>query len=397
MRRLIILFCLSLAFAAQSSFAQSPYSAAIKVNERVVTYWELQQRELMLTAFGTRTGVSEQARTQLIEERIFLEAAAELNQRLAPEELQAGMDEFAARGNLSSDQLIQYLAQRGVARESFEAFVRAGLLWRNVVRSQFSEESRVSDEELDRTLSATGGNEQEFLLLSEIIIPVAELGEDGAKALATRLSGSVSSPSAFAAAARRHSRSATARRGGRLDWVPAGRLPAPILAQILTLNTNEVTGPISLNGAYALFQLRGKRTEKSAEVTPTIVQYATAKISNSDSRKQAATARVILGKSDTCLDLRAHVGEDAYNELSSDQSELPDTIGMALAKLDRHEGTSFPNSDGSETLIMLCSRTQELPEGARDELRASLFNRKISSLGAGYLQELKAEAYIEEK
>lgn len=385
---------LTLIALAGNAVAQNQYSAAIVVNDRVITGWELSQRAAMISAFGSQGDTQKIAQDQLINERLYLDAAQQLGQTVAPEEIDAGMEEFAARGNLTTQQIIQYLSTRGVAEQSFYDFVKAGILWRQVVRTRFSQEATISEDELDRTINATSGQTQESLLLTELIVPISERGEEATIEFLERLSRTATNPSAFSAAARRHSRAPSARRGGRLDWLPVSNLPPRIAAQVLTLNTNEVTGPIALNGAYAIFQLRGTRQEAATETANTTVTYATAKIGGRSPEAQKAATRVAISKSDRCLDLRAQAGEAAYNETSSNQAEVPTDIGMALAKLDPNEATYVVNADGSHSIVMLCNRIQELPEGARDELRSGLFSRKIATLGDGYLQELKGEAVI---
>ena len=46
---------------------------------------------------------------------------------------------------------------------------------------------------------------------------------------------------------------------------------------------------------------------------------------------------------------------------------------------------------------MLCSRTRELAEGSDEEIRLQLFNNKVANLGAGLLQELRGDAFIDFK
>lgn len=400
MKHIKILAALGMLLAPTVPLAQSsnPYATAITVNDRVVTNYEILQRVLMLQLFGSRGDLHANARNTLIDERLYLQAATQLNVMPKEEDIEAGMDEFSARGNLSTSQLIQILGSRGVQQESFRAFVTAGLAWRNVVRAKFARQTNISDDDINSALSFQSGPGQLDFLLSEIIMPGGGQGDESAQKIATRLSRSIKSSSAFASAARKYSSAPSARSGGRLSWVSSRSLPANIVAQLMVLRPGQVTGPISLNGNVALFQLRDTRKGKSEQVADEIISYTTVTLPTSgDAKTIAAKARVLRNSVDTCLDMRAaghEIGENAFNEGAGTVQEIPSNIAVALASLDNQETASITMQNGQTGVIMLCSRTQELPEGERETIRDSLFNQKIANLGAGYLQELKGDAFI---
>jgi peptidyl-prolyl cis-trans isomerase SurA len=43
---------------------------------------------------------------------------------------------------------------------------------------------------------------------------------------------------------------------------------------------------------------------------------------------------------------------------------------------------------------MLCGRSTEVPEGARDQVRERLFQQRMAAYASGFLEELRAEAII---
>ena len=51
---------------------------------------------------------------------------------------------------------------------------------------------------------------------------------------------------------------------------------------------------------------------------------------------------------------------------------------------------------GDLMFLMLCGRSTELPEGAREQVRAALFNQRLESYSDGFLAELRADALIQE-
>ena len=110
----------ALSLTTSTAIAQSanPFAAAATVNGTVVTNFQVQQRVLFLTLLRS-PGVSQEAITDaLIDEALQLQAARSAGVTLSPEELEAGIAEFATRTNLEPDALIAALGQEGVAAET---------------------------------------------------------------------------------------------------------------------------------------------------------------------------------------------------------------------------------------------------------------------------------------
>lgn len=391
---LAIVLGMGLPGVAQTS---NPFAAAIRVNDRVITNFEIEQRILLLRAFGTGGDLQKLAEEQLIEDRLRLQAARAAGLSVSEEEIEAGVEEFAQRGNLSGAQLYQYIAQRGAEKESMQDFVRAGLLWRALVQARFGPRAAVSEAEVDTALNLASGQDAQEILISEIRLPLNQSGDAATLELAERLSKEIKSEGAFAAAARRYSRAPSRARSGRLDWVPVASLPAQLAGQIMALSPGEVTAPVSLGPTVALFQYRGARPARNRDgVQPVAVTYTTVNVPVSD--RAEAEAVNLINDVDTCFDLRAQAERfgvvPAYSDHADEVANLSSTVAVELAQLDRHEASWYRNSAGGVTVIMLCSRLRELPEGARENIRNALFQQRVGGFGQGYLQELKGDAVI---
>jgi len=183
----------ALAHSTAAPSSGNPYGVAIRINDQVITNFELDQRILLLKAFGSTGNLKKLAQEQLIDDRLRLQAASLAGLEVTEEELQEGITEFAARGNLTGEQLLQYLAARGAAPESMRDFVRAGVVWRTVVRSRFGAKANISDSELDSTLNLATNQVQESVLVSEIQIPLRDGSSENALELAERLSKTITS------------------------------------------------------------------------------------------------------------------------------------------------------------------------------------------------------------
>ena len=110
------------------------FSPRLYVNDRAVSNFEVQQRALFLSLLRAPGDVQAEAIKGLIEDRLRSGVAKQQGLTLTAEAVTAGMNEFAARANLTGEQFIAALGQAGVAPETFRDFVSAGLIWRDVVR-----------------------------------------------------------------------------------------------------------------------------------------------------------------------------------------------------------------------------------------------------------------------
>lgn len=389
---------LSLSLLPLGAAAQSLFAPAIKVNDKVITNFELQQRERMLRLFRSPGDPVSESRKALIEERLKLDAAEAMGLIPTRGEVDAGMEEFAGRANMTSEQFVRALGGGGVEEQTFRDFVLAGVAWRNLVRARFGARVEVNDTDIDRALNSTGsGNVR--VLLSEIIMPAPPGQEAQVQARAQQIS-QLSSTGAFESAARRYSASASRGRGGRLNWMPLSNLPAPLHPIILGLSNGQVTAPIPLQGAVALFQMRGIEEGKRSAPEYSAVEYAAYYIAGGRSPQALAEAKRIENRIDRCDDLYGIAKgqpEEVLERGSKAPSEIPTDIAIELAKLDNNEVSTNLTRAGGQTLVflMLCGRTPKVAEGVdRDQIGISIQNRRLESYAGGYLEQLRSEARI---
>jgi peptidyl-prolyl cis-trans isomerase SurA len=403
---------------AAPALAQGLFGPAITVNDTVITPYEIDQRARLLTLLRAPGIPEEEARNGLIEDRLRLGETRRAGITPTPEEIQDGMEEFASRANLTAEQFIAAIGQQGVAAETFRDFVTAGLAWRTYVRGRFGPRAQVTEAEVDRALSqGTNGQGSVRVLLSEIIVPVQGPNADGNQALIQRLSETITTEGAFAAAARRFSAAATRGRGGRLEWLPIGQLPPILRAAVLVLEPGQVTEPINLGPGIGIFQLRALEETDGAAPDTLALEYVSLLIPGGQSAPARAEAQQLLDNYDTCDDLYKPAQSrppEYFSRITQAAAEVPGDIALELAKLDDNEvSTALTRQDGAFMVyLMLCGRTldagldevaePELDENGepvpqvdeRDQVRQRLFNQRLASYADSFLEELRADAII---
>jgi peptidyl-prolyl cis-trans isomerase SurA len=378
-----------------SAPAQDLFAPRLIVNDRVITGYEVEQRVLFLQVLRAPGNLQEEALKALVEDRLRQTEAERLGLTLTEEEIQQGMEEFAARANLTAEGLIAELSQVGIAGETFRDFVASGLLWRKAVRARFAGRIPVSENDIDRALEAGARPRALRVLVSELVIPAEGDAVAEALALANRLSDEITTEGGFAAAARQFSAAPTASAGGRLDWLPLSNLPPAVGAAVLALGPGEVSAPVVVPGAVVLFQLRDVAEDASAEPIAVTVEWAEFLVP--DDAAEIARLRAAV---DVCEDLYGQaqgLPEDRLTVTTQGLAEVPGDVGLELARLDPGEASTALTRGGFRRFLMLCGREATLEDPpSRDQVRERVLNEKLEGMAEGYLEELRSAAIIRE-
>lgn len=397
LRLVALLATFSVIFWLPSDAVGQSFSPEITVNGEGISGYELEQRFLLLEALRVPGSSREQAADVLIDDRLKRQAARAIGLEISQDELEAGIAEFAQRGNLSAAEFIEALGESGVAPETVRDFVEAGLLWRTLVRGRFGPRSNVSEAEVERALALSGTRSGARILLSEIILPTAtpEM-EAQANSLAEELRVRITNQAQFAEAARRFSVAPSRENGGRRDWVALSELPPQLSSLLLTLAPGEVSESVPLGDqAIGLFQVRALEERRAQAEGGVSVEYATLALP-ADPAAAAAQAQELRQTTDTCDDLYTvarGLPQGALRRETVPSGSVPGALSSALSNLDPNESAQVNTAQGP-VFVMLCSRVSEVAEDGLEQVRAQLRNQRLSTYADSYLEELRADANI---
>ncbi len=392
-------FCLALSIGVPAQ-AQNLFAPVARVNGLVVTEFEVQQRQRFLQLLNAPNSDRESVVKELIEDRLRQEYLGRFDFVVEGELLENGMSDFASRVNLSTEEFVTALEQSGVDRETFRDFVSTQIGWRELIRARYGSQASFTDADIDRELSRSSGGSGIRVLLSEIIIPAPPQNAARVAALADQIS-QTRSTAEFASFARRYSATASRGRGGQLPWTPLEKLPASLHPIILGLAEGEVTAPLPITNAVALFQLRGiEETGKPAK-SYSEIEYAAYYINGGRSEEALAEAARIRARVDQCNDLYAVAQGQPASVLdrgTKKPGEIPQDIAIELAKLDPGEvSTALTRANGNTLVfLMLCKRVAEdKAEVSREAVIGILRQRVLSGYSDQLLETLRADARID--
>lgn len=385
--------------SGSATLAQGLFDPAALVNDSVITEFEIEQRQRFLTLLNAPDTSRDSVLDELINERLRAEAVASAGLELNEEALTAGKEEFAARVDLSAEEFVTVLEENGVAPETFDAFVQTGIAWRDFIRSVFGRRIQVSEEEIDQALGSSRGSSTIRVLVSEIIIPAPEDRLAQVQELAAQIATS-QSQAEFSDYARQYSATATRDNGGLLPWQPLRDLPPVLRPLLLGLAPGEVTDPISIPDAVALFQLRDIQETGAPVEEYAAIDYAIYYMPGGRTQSTLAKAEKIRTNIDVCDDLYAVAQGQPEEQLergSKPPGEIPTDIALELSKLDPGESSVALTRSNGETLVflMLCGRTAVANEDvAREEVANSLRTARLTAIAQSYLEQIRADARI---
>ena len=275
--RFLSFVLLAVAFLAQPLMAQGLFSPVVTVNDDVVTQYEVNQRVSLLSTLGARGDLREQAIDGLISDRLRIARANAAGIVATEASIETAMEGFASRNGQSLESVLSMLANNGVARESLRDLVTANHVWQTFIRQTQAASLSVSDADIDAALAATGESTNLRVLVSEIVLPLIEGQEEEIRKLARDIS-QLRSQEEFESAARQFSVAGSRADGGKLDWIPLSNLPQALRPVILPLSVGQVSEPLELPNAIALFQMRGLSEAAPTSGSVSSVEYALATV-----------------------------------------------------------------------------------------------------------------------
>jgi len=383
--------------------AQGLFTAALYVNDSAITNYEIDQRRRFLEFIGAGgTNPRERAVERLIEDRLQMQEAQRLRLRLGPDQLNEAMREFAARAEITTDELIARMQRDGIDRETFVAFIRAGTLWRELVQGRLGPEVRITDAQIERAMSIENVRPRSEVLISEIFLPSDPQFAEAVQELIPRILA-ITSMEEFGMAAREVSASPTAPQGGRVDnWIALDGIPEPLQSQLREARVGQIVGPLEVPGAFGIFMLRALRETRDVPAGQTELEYRRVGLPGGRSPQNEARAAAIAAQANACPDFGAVVGRvapelptDAVATITLLQPELPPGMATELARLNPGQVSANLVEGGELSVVILCARRLVPdPRPSREDVEVLLFNRALEARAEVYLQTLRAEAEI---
>lgn len=399
MIRQFLLLSIFWGLSAVPAFSQlNPFSTAVTVNGIGISNYEIDQRERLLLSINTIGDIDKKALDDLISERLYLDEANRLGLDVSQTEIENGVVEFAARAALQPEDFLNEIAQFGVSRDSFYAFIRAGVAWRKVIGFRYnSAVGGLNINDVEQYLAFETPPTFTSIRLSEIALSLRPSAAERSRQIATQIFETVTTLEEFADVARSLSIAESQNDGGAIGWIQLDQLPNNLRPAIQVAEIGTVTQPVESSGATYVFFKEDQRVE-TGTLLPEVTDYAVLQVGPNASATAQQRATEIQSNLRSCFDLRSvsrEFPQDSFRTETTNADEGSGPYSRELARLDSRESAILPivGSDAVE-LLMLCSRRASLPEEQQEAVLNLKRNQQLEKYASILLQNLRANAFI---
>lgn len=218
--------------------------------------------------------LQKQVLDQLINKKLQIQAAHQAGLDINDVELENAINNIAKRNHITTNQLYSKLSEEGMTTSHYRAELRDQLLIQKLQQQEVAGKIAVTPQEITAFLHSQvfQSNAAREYHLEDILIPTSdnpspeELSK--AKQRAQIVLNQLHNGLDFKKAALSVSGDAHALQGGDLGWRSLAEVPTAFANKVLTMNKNDVVGPIQTPNGFHIIRLADTRGTTTAANTP---------------------------------------------------------------------------------------------------------------------------------
>ena len=396
------------ALAFPTASAQTGQGIAAVVNEDIVTTYDLRQRVLFILATtgverdeASLQRIQNQALRNLIDEELQMQEARSFDQTIGDDEVNQSVSELLSRNEVSADEVIQRLSSVGVGLTTLQNQVRSEIAWQRIVNGLFGSRVRISDAQIDETLTRlTASASKPSYRVAEIYIEAnPEIGGiDGANQGAVAMIQQINQGAPFHLLAQQFSSSPSAARGGDVGWVNEGELREEIDTAIQAMEKGTVSSPLQVPGGVYVVALIDKRISKP-DTLYKLEQIRADITDDIDLEAAKALLNDTTPSLNSCDTLKSDLADvEGVSNLSMGEikeSALSELIANTLVGVEAGQVSAPIEGPGVAVSFFVCEKTitgENIP--TRDQVEDRLINQQIAQASKRHLRDLRRDAAI---
>jgi peptidyl-prolyl cis-trans isomerase SurA len=408
LRNALILVAALLAapFAVSPAAAQQVEGIAAVVNDQPITTLDVRNRmRLIITSAGVRPDeamleqIQDQAIRALIEETLQLQTADEFDLTVDEAEVDAALEDAAARNGATVEEVAADLAMNGIDVETLRQQIRAEIAWQIMVSGRYRSRIRISDQQIDTALERqTAAAAQTQYRVAEILIEIRpDGGEERAGQVVQSVYGALSQGAPFPEVAAQFSDAPSAARGGFTGWQSAASIRPQVLSILEQLEPGQISNPIRVPGGFQIVALVDRRDGQVVEQLDLVqLTLPTSRINDSLRADFEAFAASVTS-CDSVQEQAAGLDGVIVTELAGlNASALIPQIRDALAGIEPVAATDVLETAAGLQAFVVCNRALTGPGvPTAEEIENQLINQQLSLLARRWLRDLRRDATVE--
>jgi len=413
-----LLLASSLAHAAFTPLEQ----AAVIVDESVILKSEIDKRikdvqfqfAKRKTALPADDVLRKQVTEQLIMESLQLNLAERAGIRIEDAALTSTLTGIAKDSGLTLQQFQQQLdATAGTSYSEVREQVKREMMITRLRQRRMQDRIRITDQDVQNYLKSPAGQAElaSEYRLGHILVEIAETATPkdiaAAEARLKKAQAELAAGKDFALVAATYSNAETALKGGDLGWRKAAQLPTLFADAVEKMQPGAVAEPIRTPGGFHLIKLLEKRGADLVHVQQRHVRHILIKtteiLSSEDARQKLTDIRSrILAGSNFADEARIHSDDPGSARQGGELGWVG--AGEMVPEFERVMQSApfntvsevFQSTYGWHILEVTGEREQDVSAQVRANIaRQALYSRQYDEELAGWLRELRAEAFVE--
>lgn len=391
----------ALAGGASPAMAQLAEGVAAIVNDHVISTYDVRQRATMLLSsagIDSTPEMQQRARAQalrdLVDERLQVQAAAEFEITVTPQEVEARLADIARSNNADPATFAQRLAADGISVSTLRSQIEADVAWNRLVGGLYGSRLRISENEVRETQARIAANAtRPQYQISEIFLPAeteAEFNEMEQGAL--RLLQEMQRGAPFPLVARQFSGAASAVAGGDIGWIALSELAPELQVVAEQLQPGQVSLPVRTPRGVYIIAVRDRRSGTPAGATSIVgLRQVTA-----PAARASALERLRRTSCDALERESASIEGASMVDLGqATESDLSPAIQQRISGVAAGGASAVATEGEQASVVFVCTRqTGGASVPSAEEIENQLRNRELEMLAERHLRGLRREATI---
>lgn len=396
---------------------QSESGIAVIVNEKSILKSDLKARmRLVAKSSGLEftPAYEKQAQDrvlqQMIDEVLQMEIVKKVDMEPKADQIKDAWQKMEKNAGLNDGELEKQLAAEHIPRRIVEDQIIASMGWGDYINERYRNVVQVNDSEVKNEVARLkNAKESDQALLSEIVLyyDSPEKAEE-TKAKASQISAKLRSGAPFPVIAQQYSHSASAARGGDIGWVTLDKLDPNIKLSVAKLKQGEISEPIPVKGGYYIMGMRerhgvGSLGQALEYVSVQQVEFLFPMFGDESAMQDTyVKAKSTHDQAKTCSMLKKLTTDRPRVKSQFVERQRVDAfhpeLSKLLKKLQPGQKSELMNTGQSLIMFMLCDRKVVEPhEPGEDEIRRSLFEKKLEQISEREIRNLRRAAHIVRK
>ncbi|SHE55206.1 periplasmic chaperone for outer membrane proteins SurA [Modicisalibacter ilicicola DSM 19980] len=419
---LSLILTLALSAGSQALAAEPLDRIVAVVNDDAIMASELEDRVIQARSQLARRNIAvpdeaalrSQVLDRMIVEQIQLQMAEQANMSVDDTELNRAVRSIAQNNGMTLDRFADALEADGLSLAVVREQIRREMLMRDLQQRRVASRINVSDREVQRYLDQQGGNDNARYRLGHILVALpqspspdqVQAAQREARALYEQLQDGAD----FADLAAARSDGSNALEGGDLGWRDAGEIPPAFADAIPQLNVGQVSEPIRSPSGFHLIKLQEREGDaRKAMVEEQRVRHILIETNpNRDAERAEALAeqaRQRLASGEDFGRVAQEVSDDRGSALNGGElgwvrpGQMVPAFEEAMTSLPVGQVSQPVRSRfGYHLIEVLDRRRQDVTgEAKREQIRQTLFQRKVNDELETWMQQIRTEAYIDNR